>query len=431
MEHSPALSGQSDVLVVGAGLSGLSAAWQAAARGKRTRLIAKGHGALYWNAGCIDVLGYHPIDSATPLESPIEGIASLISANPGHPYALAGLEAIADALSAFQELSAAAGYPMPGSLERNWLLPSALGTFRPTCLAPETMVNGDLHRVDPMLIIGFEGFQDFYPELMAANLSIQGIRAAGATLDIPELQNHRIITGRILAELFETPEFIVQLAKAVKDELGKVSHSCIARVGFPAVFGLNSPLHAKRSLEDEIGLPVFEIPTLPPSIPGIRLSRLLINAIQSSGGRFFEGMQAMAAEKDPQGQLSSIWSEASARRKSHRAANFILATGGILGGGFSAAYEGNVSEVICGLPISAPADRNQWINRQFLGSEAHPIFRSGIQVDANFQPIDPANKVIHNNLYAVGTGLANADFLRERSFDGVALVTGYLVGKTF
>jgi NADPH-dependent 2,4-dienoyl-CoA reductase/sulfur reductase-like enzyme len=46
-----------NVLVIGAGIAGLTAAWQAVARGRKVRLVAKGWGASHWHSGCIDVLG--------------------------------------------------------------------------------------------------------------------------------------------------------------------------------------------------------------------------------------------------------------------------------------------------------------------------------------------------------------------------------------
>lgn len=45
-----------DLLVVGAGLTGLAAALRASELGLKVKVIAKGHGALYWSSGSIDVL---------------------------------------------------------------------------------------------------------------------------------------------------------------------------------------------------------------------------------------------------------------------------------------------------------------------------------------------------------------------------------------
>src|SRR5512136_1123790 len=76
-----------DLIVIGAGLSGLMAACTAAQAGLKVKVVAKGLGALHWSAGTIDVLGYFP-DEHTLVEHPLQAIRVLSQANPQHPYAL-------------------------------------------------------------------------------------------------------------------------------------------------------------------------------------------------------------------------------------------------------------------------------------------------------------------------------------------------------
>jgi anaerobic glycerol-3-phosphate dehydrogenase B subunit len=414
---------RSDVLVIGAGLAGLVAGWQAAAAGRRVQVIAKGWGATHWQAGCVDVLGYFPADPANPVQSPLEALAQLALEQAHHPYAIAGQEQVAKALETFQSLCRAAGYPLHGSLDRNWLLPSALGTLRPTCLAPETMIAGDLRRRDPLLIVGFEQFRDFYPGLIAANLSRQGFLANELVLDLPCLRTRRFIDPSILAQQFETDEFRDEVVAALAGRLGQSR-----RVGFPAVLGLRNALAVKRDLEARLGVEVFEIPGLPPSIPGIRLHDLLLAAIESAGGRVTNGMLAVAAEGQA-GRIAAVWTEAAARRLPHRAETYILATGGFLSGGLAGEESGALRETVFNLPFAAPAGREVWFNRDFLDPSGHPVFRAGLRVDSAFRPLDRTGQAAWSNLHAVGAVLAGGDFLRERSLDGVALATGFAVGR--
>jgi glycerol-3-phosphate dehydrogenase subunit B len=412
-----------DVLIIGAGLAGLVTAWQTTARGKRSRVIAKGWGATHWHSGCVDVLGYYPLGSDVAVVSPAEEVARLIRENPGHPYAIGGLDGLDRALRSFQAFCAEAGYPMHGSLERNWLLPSAVGALRPTCLAPETMVASDLKRRESMLIVGFEQLPDFYSNLVAGNLSAQNVPAQDITLDLSRLHQRRFVTTKILAQLFDQPDFRAGVAAALKPRLEHAT-----RVGFPAVLGLHRPLEVKRDLEEQIGCQVFEIPTLPPSVPGIRLHNLLLSAIKRHGGRIFDGMEVVATDAGDR-RVTAVWTEAAARRLSHSATSFVLATGGILGGGITTDHKGHVREVVFGLPLSAPPDRSAWFRRGFLDPSGHPIYQAGLSVNAAFQPVDEEGQVLYQNLYAAGTTLAHCEALRERSLEGVALVTGYLVGK--
>ena len=410
---------QLDVLIIGAGLAGLVAGWQASRLGHKTHVIAKGWGATHWSSGCIDVLGYLPGDYQHPVASPREKLSELVADHPGHPYALVGSDRVGEALSELQVLFETSGYPLQGTIQQNWLLPTALGAIRPTCLAPQTMLAGDLTSHDPMLIVGFTQFHDFYPRLVADNLESQGFIARELILDIPALLNSHLVSSMSLARLFDTPEFRRSVAQAILPRLGSAQ-----RVGFPAVLGIQHPLEVLLDLEQQIGVPVFEIPGLPPSIPGIRLHNLLVKTIQASGGQVYSGMQVLSSEITA-GKITSVVSEAAARTKHHYAHHYILASGGFLGGG-SIAYEaGYAQETIFNLPVIAPANRSDWFNPKYSSPGGQPIFQAGIVVDPQLAPVDPNKEPLIANLSVIGGALAGFDPLHERSLEGVALTTGY------
>lgn len=414
-------------IVIGAGLAGLTAAWRAAANGKKVKVIAKGWGANHWGSGCIDVLGYYPFDRWKPVTSPTEEIEGFLRDHPRHPYALAGVDTLYTALRAFQNLCAEAGYPLHGSPDRNYLLPVASGAIRPTCLAPETMIAGDLHSHEPLLVVGFEQFLDFYPSLVTDNLNAQYIFASEVMLDIPSLRSRKFVSGMVLARLFDTAEFRAEVVKALKPRLSNAQ-----RVGFPAVLGLRKALEAQRDLQEQLGVPVFEIAGLPPSVPGIRLHNLLIAAIEKLGGRVYEGMLVSGSAQEA-GKLTQIFTEAATRQAAHRAEEFILATGGILGGGIATDEHGAVRETALGLALHLPgersAERSAWFQQKFLAPQGHPFYQAGIPTGADFRPITPEGQPLYENLFAAGGILPHADPLRERSLEGIALATGYAVGE--
>ncbi len=167
-----------DLLIIGAGLSGLTAAYTAAKAGLQVKVIAKGLGALHWSAGTVDVLGYLP-GNEQPVQQPLTVLGALPD---GHPYKLADATAALDAFQALtQELGL--GYGRAPN-DENWLLPSPVGAARPAFLAPQAQQAGSLHSDKPMVIVGFTGLRDFYPQLIAENLTKQGHRARAEFLPL-------------------------------------------------------------------------------------------------------------------------------------------------------------------------------------------------------------------------------------------------------
>ena len=207
-----------DLIVMGAGLSGLMAAYTAAKAGLSVRVVAKGLGSIHWSAGTIDVLGYLPEAYEGSVKRPFEAIQSFPKTHPTHPYTLIGEEKISQSLATFVALSKEIGMPYGGAVNPgdNLLLPSPAGAARPTYLAPQAQLAGDLSRTEPMLIVGFKGMRDFFPALIAENLARQGHRARAAFLPLSLVTQRRDINTVQLAEALEQPDGRRRLAKALR-----------------------------------------------------------------------------------------------------------------------------------------------------------------------------------------------------------------------
>ncbi len=423
-ETTSAVKPRFDVLVIGAGLSGLAAAWQALQNGMKVKVITKGWGSTHWQTGSIDVLGYLPGEEPRAVTAPNAAIEELIRRQPDHPYARAGLKPLEKALYAFQALCQKSGYPMHGTLDRNWLLPSSLGAARPTCLAPQTMIAGDLSKDDEMLIVGFRGYYDFFPDLIAENLRLQAQPAQAVTLDLKSIYPRQMLTTRLLAAHFQTPGFIEAFANLLRPHLKSAP-----RIGLPAVLGYEQAARIHQELEEALQTRVFEIPTLPASIPGIRLHQVLLNEIRRLGGAVYEGIQALGFEHARQ-HIHSVLTEAAARQKAQHAASFILATGGILGGGIYTTYPASAVEIVFDLPVDLPPDRKDWLQEDFFSPAGHPVYQAGVKVNSRLQPVDAQGNLLYSNLLAAGSLLHGADPLRERSLEGIALANGVFAGAT-
>jgi len=415
-----------DLIVIGAGLSGMMAAYTAAKAGLRVRVVAKGLGSIHWSAGTIDVLGYLPEVYEEEVKRPLKALQSL---HPEHPYALMGDEAIAQALAAFVALSKEIGVPYSGAANSsdNLLLPSPAGAARPTYLAPQAQLAGDLSRTEPMLIVGFKGMRDFFPELIAENLNKLGYQARSAFLDLSLITNQRDRNTVQLANELDQKENRHQLANALKKIMQPGE-----RIGLPAILGMNHHQTVLAELEDKMGTSIFEIPTLPPSVPGVRLFTALREHLRSMGVRVEAGIEVIASKttlaNGSPGQVEWIESETSARPWRQYAPKFLLATGGILGGGFDSNINGRLWETIFDLPLTVPQKRTAWFEAGFLSQNGHPVFNGGVMVNKEFQPVDSAGNILFANLWATGNVLAHYDPIQERSLEGTAVSTGIAAG---
>jgi glycerol-3-phosphate dehydrogenase subunit B len=397
------VSGGYNIIVVGAGLSGLLAAWFARGRGERVVVVARGMGTLPLTAGCIDVLGYSP--DGEPVANLSWWLGRAFKEKPEHPYQLAGSEALRDGVDALQAL-----YPLYGSLKENLFLPTAAGALRPTCLAPESLAGGyDVAGDEGCLLVGFEGWRDFDAGYAAANL---GIRAAPISLPDKRLVN---ATAVDIARRFEQADFRDEVARRVRLHLNGE-----ARVGFPAVLGMDAAASVREDLEGALGAAVFEIPTLPPSVPGMRLDRALRGALRRAGVEVILGPTVRGWVQGD--SVLGIRTYGASGERVLAADAVILATGGLLNGGLEIGGDGQLTESVLDLPVKA-----QQGDRYFepLLMAHHPIFEAGVRVNAAMQPLDAMYAPIYPNVCAIGGLLANADRIGESSTQGIAIATAW------
>ena len=413
-----------DVIVIGAGLAGLMAAEAAADAGAKVFLLAKGLGSLPLTTGCIDVLGYFPATLKTPLTAPASEIKRLPAQ---HPYGKVGTEGLGAALTHFQKILASENYPYKGSGENNILIPTSLGSLHPTALVPETFREGDLSTPGFVLLLGFEGLKDFFPHFAAENLNLLSKRGRtapvfrAALLKRPDL-GEKALNGLSLASAFEKEEFRASFAKEMRSLLRPGE-----RLGLPAVLGIDSPRKVWSDLQERAGVPIFEIPLPPPSVPGLRLQNILKSNFQKKGGRLFIGFSELAPifEKS---RIVGLTLGDSRKNAPHRASAFVLATGQFVGGGLDS-ERNRVFETLFGLPLRYPKKRKEWFHSTLLTPAGQPFNGFGVEVDRNLQPVDLRGEVVYSNLFAAGGIIAHGDSMNEKSGGGIAVSTGYMAGK--
>ena len=405
-----------DVIVVGTGLAGLTAAVRLTENGARVLVLAKGVGATHLSAGTIDVLGYAP----ERVERPGEAIGALVDARPSHPYALVGAGGVAAAVDWFKEHVAAgplAPYAYVGSSGENILLPTAVGVPRPSAVVPATMAGGNLGHDPAICIIGFRALKDFHPMLAADMLTRSGVRARGFELDLsPEWRADVNALG--FARAFDEPAFRAQVPGQVVGRLGAEE-----RVAFPAVLGITDPHGAWTELEHRLGRTVFEIPTLPPSVPGMRVHKTLHETLKRAGGRVILNTVVIGAEHEG-GRVSALRTRVGLREERRGADWVVLATGGFAAGGLELDSRWRAREAALGLPVSEMSEPGEERFRPGYFDD-QPMARAGVAVDREMRPVDAAGERIYENVLVAGASLAGAEPWREKSGDGVSLSTGF------
>ncbi len=416
-----------DVVVIGAGLSGLMAAAAAAKQKKRVLVVAKGMGIITIFTGTIDVFGYWPIDEAKPLSSPLAGIQKLVRKDPDHPYTKVGIDAIKKGTETFMDVVEKGGVQYSGEITRNILIPTAVGTVKPTCLVSSSMAGGDMNSERNVLICGFNGLKDFYPAYMAHNIStyeVEGLtlprfRARTLTVDVGNRTSG--LNCLTLAGRLEDQRLLREMTEEVYAHLRTGE-----RIAFPAVLGIRNSRDIHKRVEQACGVPVFETPTLPPSVPGYRLYKALEDGLRAMGVHMLIGYDVYNPKTFGRriGEVTIAMGK-SEKRVSARA--FVLATGGLVGKGITGSYD-SLKETIFDLPVAAPKRRTDWFRKKLFDPAGHPINRAGIAVDDHLRPIGKKGEPVYDNLLACGTQLFGFDALREKSGGGVAVSSGYKAG---
>jgi glycerol-3-phosphate dehydrogenase subunit B len=407
-----------DAIVVGVGLAGLTAATRLAEGGARVLVLAKGVGATHLGGGTIDVLGYAP----ERVDRPGEALARLVEERPRHPYAAVGVDGVAAALEWFRARMAEGPlqpYGYTGGLEENLLLPTALGAAKPSAMVPATMAGGDLRAGAQICVVGFRALKDFHAGLLADNLNraAGGVQARAVELDLAP-ENRADVNSLGFARAFDDPAYRAELTAQIAGRLGADE-----RAAFPAVLGIADPHGAWTELEHRLGRPVFEIPTLPPSVPGMRVFATLRDTLRRAGGRVILNAVVTGAEHDG-GKVTGLRARIGLSETVHRADWVVLATGGFASGGLELDSRWTALEVALGLPVTGvPGPGSERFRAGYFDDQ--PMARAGVAVDRDLRPRDEAGERLRENVLVAGATLAGAEPWREKSGDGLSLATGH------
>jgi glycerol-3-phosphate dehydrogenase subunit B len=396
----------SRTIVIGAGLAGLVAALRIADAGGKVTVIATGAGSLQLGGAAVDVLGY----TGERVDRPLEAFDQLPLF---HPYRAIGAERVVAALDWLRERLPA--LDIRGDASQNLLLATAVGSIRPTAAAQASVAAGDLRAGGPVVFAGFPSVKDFVPQLVAANIAKAGIETRAVSIEMPA-GSEPDLSPLGMARQLDDPLRRADLMTALRHAVG-VSDG--ARVGLPAVLGANEHPVVHAAISEALGTEVFEVPTIPPSVPGIRLYRALTGELRQVGGRVILGATVTGAETDGD-RLRGVVAAVAGRNRTFPADAVVLATGGLAVGGIELERDGP-RETVFNLDLSGVPPDGPFV------ADVHaenPIDRTGVAVDDNMRPVSTGGGNAFPNLYAAGGILAGAAPWRELSGNGLALASG-------
>ncbi len=425
----------SDVVVIGAGLAGMTAAIALADAGARVEVVARGHAATHWTFGGLDVAAPRGSVSAA------DGIGTLAS-RPGHPYALLGGE-VRPAVDWLRAILAAEELTYAGDLDRPLrTVPTAIGATRRAGLLP-TAQAGALEAWKPderLVVCGIAGFKDFWPGAIAASLQRHWVwgQAPGAgdrpaaveplVVELPGIAGRRNLTALLLARLFDDSAWRADAYGAIVAAM-RGRGGAPGRVALPAVLGLDD--HAAAFSEASAALPLvpFEVPLISPSVPGLRLFGALRDALRSRGGRISVGEEVVRVEAAVR-RVTAVVAAAAARDRVFRTGGIVLATGGIAGGGLIGRADGTLVEPLVGLPVEAPTG-GEWLAPDPFDPAGQPLEAAGVRTDDALRPVGGRGRVVFDNVAIAGSLLAGQRYLTERCGDGVAVASGWRAAALF
>ena len=410
-----------DTIIIGGGLSGLISGIYLSQRGQRCVIISSGQSALHFSSGSFDLLNNLP--DGTSVQKPLDAISELVKQAPTHPYAKLGETKFKELAQQAEEFFKNAGISTQGDHEENHYRVTPMGTLKPTWLTLKNLLISENEKCLPIQhpgIFNITGFLDFYTRFIADEFLKMGAKCSIHSINFPALENLRKNPTEMrsvnIARVFDKQENIKELARILKAESGNCDSIIL-----PAITGLNRE-DVVDYLRKEINKPIYLLPTLPPSVPGIHTQQKLRSVFQQNGGVFMLGDNVLRADIKGN-RISQIYSF------NHGdipfvGQNFILATGSYFSQGLIASTE-KIYEPIFDLDVTFTPNRTQWYNSDVFDTQPYQSF--GIKTDSTFRCTREGK--IFENLYAAGAILEGFSPLKEGCGAGVSILSAMYIAE--
>jgi len=231
----------------------------------------------------------------------------------------------------------------------------------------------------------------------------------------------RLFTSVDLARSFEDATFRDAVAAQLRERLSGDT----VRVGVPGVLGLTTPNKTFAAFQRAVGHPIFEIPTVPPSVIALRLFDRLRKHLQEAGIEIIWAAPAHAAEVTD-GRCRSILLKAAGHELPVEAAAYVVALEDWVDGAFRAGVH-TVRDPFFHQAIAwnkVPTDRTA----ESLFS-TQPFEQVGYALTDRLQPADEKGRPLAENVFCAAGAMAGYDPTGTKSRGGMAIATGYRAAR--
>ncbi len=461
-----------DLVVIGGGLAGLTAAAAAARRGLEVAVVRRGLGTTAMSSGALDFPAELP--GLFGAGRPVRPVRPVGGAGPGGAAGSVGprqpedeaqdagsvfdARDVREAFETFRGWLAEAGVRLEGEPGEGMLLLDTGGCVRRTDLAFPSAAAGRLDRwpgraagsggadeggAGKLLFLGVRGYAPFRPEWVARRVAAAGLidpgRVAAGWVALPgPLGEEADLSALRIARTLDDSATLEDFARLVAAEARRAGASMVA---MPPVLGLERAEEVRAALAAD-GTVVFELLSPPPSLPGQRLQGILDRLARGAGAVVISGtVKGLRREgRGGEGRIGAVSVEAHGRSFEVGAAEFVLAAGRFAAGGLSAA-DGRLKEPVFGLAVYAPAPPGwppdgvpagrrlvtDMVYERFRAG--HPVFEAGLAVDAELRPLGADGGAPFSNLRAAGSIIGGWNHFADGAGSGVAVVTGIRAGR--
>ena len=392
---------KSDCIIIGGGLSGLTAAITLAEAGQKVTVVSAGQSSLHFGSGSLGLIGYNK--EGQEVNNPLEAISSL---DEKHPYNKVGTENIPVLAREAKALLDRCDIKTTGVVETNHYRLSPMGVPIPAWLT-----------LDDMEALASK------EELKGKKITLVNIAGAICSYKIIQLEEFDFarkspteMRASNLAKVIHDKGITDKLAVAISHVAGDADV-----VLLPAITGVKDA-QLSEELRRKVNTPVKFIATMPPSVPGIRILELMRKRLYALGGRILIGDKAIEGRfKD--NKLVEI-KTAHLPEETLTADNFILATGSFMSQGLISDYS-HVFEPVLGLDVDSLENRNDWYNENAL--KAQPYMDFGVATDADLHAIKDGRTI--ENLFVTGSILSGHNNIKLADGEGVSMLTAMYAAK--